>query len=1150
MKKLSDAALSILEVREDFELYAPMCMRILTKAGQLVPLELNSAQLIIHAAIEKQLRETGRVRAMILKGRQQGACLSPDARVLTASLEWKRIDDLVIGEEIIATDENTQITQSGAYAKGRKMRTATVDAVVRTRLPAYKITLDDGRTLICSGNHKWLVRGSQTQWSWRSIEGPRAIRVGWKLRSVTETWDDPSFDDGWFGGMIDGEGHFERRRAPATGLRLAVSQVDGPVLDRMRAHCEARKYGAYVISDDGDRKTKFGGRPVHALCVSNTQSMFRIMGLSRPTRYVGMRWWEGLSMPDGGEREIVSIEPVGELDLVDIQTSTGTFIAEGIVSHNSTYVEARFYWRITGEFGKRAYILTHEDAATTNLFNMTKRYNDNCPLPFKPHAKFDNAKELYFDRLDCRYSVATAGARATGRSGTGQFFHGCLSPDTIIVAPDGTPRRMGDFEIGDLVRTHRGVIAPVSFISRKRAPTLRMKVMGASEEIIATPEHRFLTADGKIPLRDLRVGDMLCYPVREIGNETLLFHYRVEHGRRPGRGGAGTVGPDALPGNFNLGRVLGLYLAEGSVFTQCSGRPAGVSFTVHRREVDRTLAWLEPFRHCWRSAPKVAHRDESLASIVTVHSRSFAEFVARLCGRLDAKRLPDEWDRSREFAHGIVVGYFSGDGGGQFNSSTRRVQAPSIRGAITFGMRDALAALGYGWATVTRRAAAKRNGRQEREQYMLRLSGPGADVLWGEMGREPLPRMRNQRACNFRIDKGFAWFPITSIVDNGEQEVMDFEVSHPDHSYCTWQCASSNSEMAFWPAAETHMAGIGQTIPDEPDTEIILESTANGIGNLYHQKWLDALEGNGEYIAIFIPWFLQNEYRKKVPAGIEWSDYEIEYQISFGLDLEQLYWRRIKVIDDFGGDETIFDQEYPATPEMAFMAGSKGSFISALSVARAQKIKRGVMALGATVIGVDPAESENPDADDSAIVVRKGSKVLRVIREHGKKGEELAGIVAVLIKEYEPDAINIDVGGIGTACEQFLTAAGHRNVHRINFGSNALEHERFADRSAEMWWHMRDFINDELTQIPRDARLQTDLVGRKSRPDARRRIRMESKEDMKKRGLKSPDSADALALTFATPLAPKESDREQNLMEKIARARGNIAQRQDDGMGA
>jgi hypothetical protein len=108
-------------------------------------------------------------------------------------------------------------------------------------------------------------------------------------------------------------------------------------------------------------------------------------------------------------------------------TETGkirALILKGRQQGASTYTEGRFYWRTSLSFGKQAYILTHEQAATDNLFNMAKRYHDNTHPGLRPSTGASNAKEMLFDKLDSGYKVGTAGSKAVGRSGTIQFFHG------------------------------------------------------------------------------------------------------------------------------------------------------------------------------------------------------------------------------------------------------------------------------------------------------------------------------------------------------------------------------------------------------------------------------------------------------------------------------------------------------------------------------------------------------------------------------------------------------------------------------------------------------------------------------------------------------------------------------------------------------
>ena len=69
------------------------------------------------------------------------------------------------------------------------------------------------------------------------------------------------------------------------------------------------------------------------------------------------------------------------------------------------------------------------------------------------------------------------------------------------------------------------------------------------------------------------------------------------------------------------------------------------------------------------------------------------------------------------------------------------------------------------------------------------------------------------------------------------------------------------SEVALWPHAQTHAAGVMQAVPDLPGTEVILESTALGFGNFFHKLWRDAETGVSDYLPIFVPWYWDDGYR-------------------------------------------------------------------------------------------------------------------------------------------------------------------------------------------------------------------------------------------------------------------------------------------------
>ena len=131
------------------------------------------------------------------------------------------------------------------------------------------------------------------------------------------------------------------------------------------------------------------------------------------------------------------------------------------------------------------------------------------------------------------------------------------------------------------------------------------------------------------------------------------------------------------------------------------------------------------------------------------------------------------------------------------------------------------------------------------------------------------------------------------------------------------------SEVSFWLHDEKILAGLFQGISQADGTEVILESTANGVGNSFHRLWTDAVAGKNEYIPIFVPWFLMSEYRRNAPEGFDRTDEEEILVTRFNLDNDQLYWRRLKIAES-GVDK--FKQEYPATPEEAFIVSGSNVF--------------------------------------------------------------------------------------------------------------------------------------------------------------------------------------------------------------------------------
>ena len=336
----------------------------------------------------------------------------------------------------------------------------------------------------------------------------------------------------------------------------------------------------------------------------------------------------------------------------------------------------------------------------------------------------------------------------------------------------------------------------------------------------------------------------------------------------------------------------------------------------------------------------------------------------------------------------------------------------------------------------------------------------------------------------------------------------------------TFQLAHA-SEYGFWPNADGHSAGLAQTVADLPGTEIIKESTANGVGNAFHIEWQQAESGEGDYIPIFVPWFWQDEYRRRVPIDFEIDANEERIMNAYGLSLEQMAWRQAK-IKSLGADRSwIFVQEYPMTASEAFISRTEDPFIPVVLVMEAiNNAYREVY--GPLIVGVDPAEHGE---DRTAIVFRRGRLVTRIETYKDKETMETAGIVAHIINEHKPDAVMIDSIGIGAGIYSRLRELGHDNVISVRSGRRARDDKQYVNKRAEMWADMKKWLEERPCRMPNNLALASDLSAPQYGYDSSGRLQIEPKPKMKARSVRSPDIADALCLTFAEPVSTARHDK-------------------------
>lgn len=342
------------------------------------------------------------------------------------------------------------------------------------------------------------------------------------------------------------------------------------------------------------------------------------------------------------------------------------------------------------------------------------------------------------------------------------------------------------------------------------------------------------------------------------------------------------------------------------------------------------------------------------------------------------------------------------------------------------------------------------------------------------------------------------------------------------------------SEVAYWPNAEEHTAGIMQAVADVPGSEVILESTANGIGNAFHDLWVGAEKGEGDFECVFIPWFWHEEYERKPPKD-DWVGPKAweEYGEAYELSRSQLYWAYLKNAElarVAGGDAEEpcwrFKREYPSNAAEAFTSSGEDTFINPEKVIKARKSE--VSGYGPVILGIDPARGGK---DKTGIIDRRGRALGTYVCKRLDFGEDLmpvAGEVVRIVRDMRARALPlkkvvIDTTGLGAGLyDRLKEMLGEDLIEGVNFSEKAIDTDKFANRRAEMWDRMREWFEDQAgVQVPDKDEFQRDLCSpirggsNATHFKSNGQLVLEAKDNIKKRLGYSPDLGDAAALTFA-----------------------------------
>lgn len=362
------------------------------------------------------------------------------------------------------------------------------------------------------------------------------------------------------------------------------------------------------------------------------------------------------------------------------------------------------------------------------------------------------------------------------------------------------------------------------------------------------------------------------------------------------------------------------------------------------------------------------------------------------------------------------------------------------------------------------------------------------------------------------------------------------------------------SEAAWWQSAPEHWASIVQAVDEvkgvwgvlwkEPETplpfergkgtiegwvkapsEVWAETTAAGPTGEWYKRWQDASRGIGRYQAVFVPWYVTKEYqeegdfiasREPVEEGFP---SEAEYQELYNLTDRQMLWYRGK-LQELGSQGRMF-QEFPSDESEAFSsADMDDAFIKPMLVLQARKRKMEDPD-APLILGVDPAGA---GGDRFAVAARRGDKCLWVKHRNKIEHDEAVAWLCALIDEHQPARMCIDKGSIGQNIVSAIRNRGPKYadiVRGADFGGKSSEKKANPNKSgpfnvrASIWGRMREWLL-EGGCIPDQDDLASDLSAPKILWRANNDYILESKSVMKSRGVRSPDGADALALTFFT----------------------------------
>ena len=806
----------------------------------------------------------------------------------------------------------------------------------------------------------------------------------------------------------------------------------------------------------------------------------------------------------------------------------------------STYVQARFshkLWR--SKRALRAYILTHEQPATDNIFTIAKRFQDHTPEPLKHPIQRGNAKELLFADNDCGYQVATAGTRETGRSATFQLFHGSETafwPNAEEISA-GAIQAVGDADGTEIIleSTANGV---GNYFYRMYQAAMRGN---SSFEAIFIPWYWAEDYVKECPKDFEPSKDWYEYArVHDLSWEQLYWAYSVN------RDLASAISaphdkpcwkfmqeyPACIAAGQRVGTRYGLKKVEDVKIGDITSS-GYVSKTIDNGEAP-VVRLTTAMGYGVVCTPD--HRVQLASGDWVAASESMGETIRLQPPTLSEESTTVTWTPFPSVRTSLDVtddvgrflGYFMGDGswgeGGTISIACCREDLDVVADAS----RILTAIIGEPTERIIGDKAGcieLRVGRKKFQEVLdalgvVRDTKPYRVVSVPEcIFASPSSVVRNFLSALFESD-GFAGWGTAKVslfskhphflkdvqlllLAFGITSRFSYEVKHGSHG------------------RDYHG---GSLTLRAKETRLFIERIGF-IGARKRERLLSykPIAGRGRPAQDLL---MQDEVTKIEEAGVA-----------------RVYDLTIPGEHRFDASGIVVHN----CSDEAFQS-SGNSFIPATSVLRARRPEEVIIGTGPVILGVDPARS----GDKVGLIDRCGRRMgerIAMRMDPGGSVTYVAAQVASIIDRIRPDTVNIDVGSNGAGVYDMLMDMGYGHIlNAVNFGSNPISkgptgEDVYFNRRAEMHDLMRQWFDGDMpVQIPDDDGLQADLTAAewgngKTRYNTSNELIIEEKAAIKSRIGASPDLGDAAALTFAIPYAVKLSQVQQAPVRRASSGR-------------